>query len=541
MRRAVCCVRKSQSMNTNPRTTEADAMTMLSLTYLRKALNDQRGQVLPWTVLAMTVLLGMAGLTIDVGNAYVTRNQLQNATNAAALAAAGAVYNTSQSSNAGAYATNYSSGASTNQNYNSRWGAITPTITTKCLVMLMPSGSSCSGAPANAVVVTQTVRVPTTFMRLFGVSSIPVSATATTSMQGMAQPWNVAIIVDGSASMNTVDSNCTGNVTRLVCALNGIKNLLEDTNPCPQGMSSCTTDAANLRISLFTFPNVTQNTNAATSTKGASTGVAAFYGCNGTIPTPAPYTFPAAGATSYTPVTVTFTPSGQSKPVTTPVTYQVVDYTSDFYLASSGNRLNTSSNLVKAIGASSGCTAMKSNGGEGTYYAGVINAAQASLVAQKALYPKARNALILLSDGQAQASSSQLNSGTTLTTTGLYPSAKDECQQAIMAAQAATAAGTTVYAVAYGSESSGCLTSSGGTDSTTIVTGLPGFSLAGLTPCQTMLDISSSLATFYSDYNQSGSGSNCQDASHTVSSIYDIFASISANFTTPRLLPNDAQ
>ena len=155
--------------------------------------------------------------------------------------------------------------------------------------------------------------------------------------------------------------------------------------------------------------------------------------------------------------------------------------------------------------------------------------------------PESENALIILSDGQAQASSSQLNSGVTLTTTGLYPSAKDECQQAIMAAQAAATAGTTVYSVAYGSEGSGCLSSSGGTDSSSIVTGITGFTLSALTPCQTMLDIASSTGTFYSDYNQSGSGSTCQDASHTVSSMYDIFASISASFTTPRLLPNDAQ
>jgi hypothetical protein len=55
-----------------------------------------------------------------------------------------------------------------------------------------------------------------------------------------------------------------------------------------------------------------------------------------------------------------------------------------------------------------------------------------------------------------------------------------------------------------------------------------------------MENIASSLGNFYSDYNQSGSGSTCQDASHTVTSLSDIFLSIASSFTQPRLIPNDA-
>jgi hypothetical protein len=66
------------------------------------------------------------------------------------------------------------------------------------------------------------------------------------------------------------------------------------------------------------------------------------------------------------------------------------------------------------------------------------------------------------------------------------------------------------------------------------------FTLSTLTPCVTMENIASSLNNFYSDYNQSGSGSTCQDASHTVTSLADIFLAIAANFTQPRLIPNTA-
>jgi hypothetical protein len=54
--------------------------------------------------------------------------------------------------------------------------------------------------------------------------------------------------------------------------------------------------------------------------------------------------------------------------------------------------------------------------------------------------------------------------------------------------------------------------------------------------------MASSLGSFYSDWNQSGSGldNTCVDNSHSVVSLQDIFLSIASNFTTPRLLPNSA-
>ncbi len=55
-----------------------------------------------------------------------------------------------------------------------------------------------------------------------------------------------------------------------------------------------------------------------------------------------------------------------------------------------------------------------------------------------------------------------------------------------------------------------------------------------------MENIASSLNNFYSDYNQSGSGSTCQDSSHTVTSLTDIFLAIVSHFQQPRLIPNSA-
>ncbi|HTC87503.1 MAG TPA: pilus assembly protein TadG-related protein [Bryobacteraceae bacterium] len=50
--------------------------------------NSQKGFVLIVTAISMTLLLGLAGLAIDIGRMYVIRAELQSFTDAAALTAA---------------------------------------------------------------------------------------------------------------------------------------------------------------------------------------------------------------------------------------------------------------------------------------------------------------------------------------------------------------------------------------------------------------------------------------------------------------------
>ena len=73
--------------------------------------------------------------------------------------------------------------------------------------------------------------------------------------------------------------------------------------------------------------------------------------------------------------------------------------------------MNTSSQLGIAAGASgvSGCTGISAPGGEGTYYAQAIYAAQAALVAQQDANPGSSNAMIILTDGDATACASNAN------------------------------------------------------------------------------------------------------------------------------------
>ena len=56
--------------------------------FVARFTKDQSGQVLPWMALLMVLFLGMAGLTIDLGRAYVCYRELQASTDAAALAGA---------------------------------------------------------------------------------------------------------------------------------------------------------------------------------------------------------------------------------------------------------------------------------------------------------------------------------------------------------------------------------------------------------------------------------------------------------------------
>jgi Flp pilus assembly protein TadG len=595
------------------------------VSFALRALNDQRGQTLPIAAVIMVLLLGFAGLVTDVGRAYVVRAQLQNSASAAALAGAGLVYTAqSQTVNTTTEAKLYSAGRGDENAYSGL--TVSTTVTTKCLNSLMGPGETCgAGSFPNAVQVTNVTSVPTLFMALFRVPKLTVGATATASIAGLANRWNIAVIVDATGSMADMDTNC-GGVSEFQCALNGVQDLLAATNPCPQRSSTCSPGPANARVALFTFPNIETSptnylpiANACANTGYSGPGL--------------PYqvtTLPKKNAASYTPIAYREWNNTYTWSASYEVTWGASDadangYVSDYYQPTNKTTggLNPNSSIIKAVGyggsgrgGKTGCLPMSPAGiaingavgkptahsivntvdvGEGiTDYAPVIYAAQASLVAEQNLHPGSRSAIVLLSDGGAntqwiyfpqgslrqtptvnQPAPSTLAPGSsgydTLNSTpnkhalvayqlstpnqeaigsisGIYPDFFDECQQAIVAGQEATAAGTTVFAVAYGSGTggrSGC--GSGGAhaddynDVTLVATGKNAtFTLGALTPCVTMENIASSLETFYSDFNQSGSRSACVDSGHPEVQLNDIFTAIAAKFTTPRLIPNNA-
>ncbi len=479
---------------------------------IRQAYKDERGQVLPFVMLLMVSLLGMAALVIDLGHAYFCYRELQAATDAAALAGAqGLPSDTAAKAQALLY-----SAVTGNKNARTNLTGVTmvsgyPQL--KCLTTLTNQGVACiSPSNANAIVVKEQVDVPMYFASIFGISTLHENAIATAAMRGaITRPYNVAIILDSTTSMATLDSNC-GNVSRLSCALGGVQVLLKALTPCAASYTTCSVTAGVAtnsvdRVALFTFPNVTVGT------------AANDYNCSGSNPTIPVYSLPPTNGSTYAP-------SGSGT-----ATYQVTPFLSDYRTSDTASSLNLTSNLSLAIGAKSGCPGMGSPGGDGTYYAGVLYAAQGALLAEQVANPGSQNVIVMLSDGDASASSSKMAPKTTdgtvsLNSTGTYPSSIDQCSQAVVAAKAIAAAGTKIYSVAYGSSASGCSTDTTGT-------------YAGITPCQTMEYIASAASNFFSDYNQSGSGSTCQSASQPTTSISQIFTQIANDFTFARLIPDN--
>jgi Flp pilus assembly protein TadG len=490
-------------------------------------------------------MLGMGALTMDYGRAYIAYHQLQSATDAAALAGAEQLPNTTAIS----YAQLYSASSGGMNTYN--WmPQVTVTATAICSTTLQGLGLPCGGAAGgNALRVTESVTLPTYFARLFGVKTIPVITTSTAAMRGApGVPYNIVVIVDTTQSMNTVDGSSECNTTRISCALQGVQAMLSSTNTVPcsialgcggsdsQSGTSALPATGNVpngfdRIALFTFPNV--------ETAGPKPLLNDFT-CTGVNPTiPGQYQYPVSTDTSYAPVgpsgNYILGTSGTSNPAYSS-TYQVVGFSTDYKTSNGATTLNPNSYLVEAVGGSSGCAPMAAPGGQGTYYAGVIYAAQAALTAEQTLYSHTQNAIVIVSDGDATSTCQQMGATSPAcpspapsgaTNLGTYPSWVNECSQAITAAQYAAAQGTRVYTVAYGAETSPCATDTSGT-------------YANIVPCQAMKDMASDPTYFYSDYNQSGSGidSSCIGTGDVTSNLRTIFQDIAGSLTAARLVPN---
>jgi len=466
---------------------------------LHRAHKNQRGQILIFFTLSLPVLFGLAALVVDFGRIYYFNNQLTASTQAAALAGAYAMSQAGATTTSTTTAVTSYSGASGDLNAaSSISGAslVSGYPKFKCLSTLTTVyGLQCWGpSSSNAIQVAEQVKVPLFFFPMFGGYSATLTSVATAAMRGaVVAPWNAAVIVDSTNSMNDTDSDSNCNSSRISCALGGVRILLSGLAPCLTTETSCGAATGGVvansvdRVTLLTFPPV------------SATTVADDYNCGKTTPTIVPYATPFP-ATS---------------------TYQILGFQSDYRTSDSATSLNSSSNLVAAVGGKSGCTGLQAIGGDGTYYAQVIYAAQAYLAAEQTSYPTSKNVMILLSDGNANATSAKMPGAST--TSGVYMSTLQQCHQAVTAAKAAATAGTRVYAVAYGAEATGCTTDTSPT----------------ITPCETMEGIASASQYFFSDYTATGSDSSCISASQPVTGLNQIFQAIVTDLSEVKLIPNN--
>lgn len=493
--------------------------------FFTAAVADERGQVLIWVVMVLALLLGVSAFAVDVGHAMLVRKQLQASADAAALAAAQHLADGTWASVAMTY-----SGKGTLNGYGG-YTLDTPVITTKCSSTVKAYGVACSSTMPNLVIVQETAHVNTFFASVLGFKTLTVNAVSAAAKGARPTPYNVAIVLDTTNSMNLYDSNC--GATQEQCAENAIATILGGLDPSIDN------------VSLFTFPAMEVNSAANDSN------------CSGRAATGEPYTFPSTSATSLSTMPIQ-TGSGRSA-TTIQTTYQITGFLNTYRSSYSAKSLTSSSLLTKAIGQSSGCRGLVPNDTQNTYFAATIYQAQAALDAEQAANPGTANAMIILSDGNATAVNNSyfqdMNSQTTPgpavdnSTNGIYPSLYGECGQAVDAAGASTAAGTLVFTIAYGSPST---STGGGTD------GNQGNCASdrghgrhpNITPCQDMQQMSSgwngtpqNTSHFFSDYFDAAQGdTGCQAANEnqTTTNLQDIAEAIVTQLEQVRLISPNA-
>ena len=541
---------------------------------IRKLLRSERGQSVVMVAITVTAILTMAVSSAEVGHVYYAYRQLVSSTNAATLAGAQAMSDALIStSSSGAYTAEvtgavkqYSSvsGQLNASNFLTNDTIATQTLYCSSTMSKAPFYVVCQTPPGsttgyNAITVTQTAKVNLWFGGLIGMSSMNLSATASAAMKGGSDlPYNLAVIMDTTASMQDTipgDKDCT--TSQISCAVQGLEVMLENMDPCAQD-TTCSAGTPYVDdVALFVFP--------APSTAFSANEYNSQY-CGLGAPS-VPYNF--VNVTPGTNQNLAMESTGADAGA-----YEIIPF-NDTYKTSNTSNLAVASALAEAVGYSgSGCTGLSAPGGQGTYYAQVIYTAQAALLQQqKTANNGSQNVMIILSDGDATACAIGANTaaggcatkgqivaennpncgstgGSCLNGTGTatsnptgyespnYPSALGECGQAVQAAQLATAAGTQVYTIGFGSETSGCTsdetytTTAGSTDGAEAWPSGP----YPRTPCNAIAAMASNVNTFYSD--NSGGCPALTPANANFTSLADIFQAILTGLGKPRIIPN---
>jgi Flp pilus assembly protein TadG len=263
--------------------------------FFRRVLRNESGAVAILVAVALPALVGLGALSVDAGYLFHAQRALQASADAAALAGAqgigigGAPITT---------ATSYSS-VSGDKNANPGFTVTSAnlTATLKCYTSTgvplatnqTPSTTSGCANGVNGIEVTEAASVPTFFARIFGVSSVKISATASASATGgTPQQLNVALILDttksmGSAPTGPAVSACSGYSTAIGCAAAGAQTLLGELWPCAYSTGGCgavtSGNVANPvdEAALFVFPPVTNAGQAAADITCKSPTIATSY------------------------------------------------------------------------------------------------------------------------------------------------------------------------------------------------------------------------------------------------------------------------
>ena len=435
---------------------------------LRRRLQHEDGQVLPMTALMMVVLVGFAGFVVDIGRVYIAQRQLQNAVDASALSVA---QNMPDDFRGFSTVPNFD-GVAPSKNALFGFGvtADDPAVTFECSQdapgydpktdscpadastqdqpnnLCQPAGAqppNPAGVGCNAVTVSESATVKSTFAAIFGFLHFRLSANATASapQSGSAPtPLNVEVILDTTPSMGQEGGPCGSAVTGINrprvpygidCAKAGVRALLSGLSPC---VITCTGNnpnpgnelGANVtdpldEVGLVTYPALSNVNNRPVEVDCTDHNFSRNY-----VEYPTPYP-----------------PPTQPQPG-----YDIIGLSSDYRTSDDPTApLNPGSDLVQSVwwtqcpgGVYPGGDyyGLKDTGQQTTYLAGALAEAQYQLT-QNAR-PNAVNVIIVLSDGQ-------LNQVTFAN--GGHDN--NPCQSAAAAATAAKNTGTLIFSIAYDS------------------------------------------------------------------------------------------
>ena len=513
---------------------------------------EQNGQALYLVAASLVAILGMAALSIDIGFALHAQRELQVNADAAASAGGAAMPNPA-TADVYTVVTNYSGSTAYNAKYNIHpdLNITNVSVSFACLstatypgYSLPPcatSGNSSSpsypgctvttsnpGGGCNAIKVVETATEPTFFAKLFGINSLTLTATSVASASGGgAVPYHIMLVLDTTASMGSGnDTGCVSGSSKSYtpeqCAQLGVQTLLSELAPCAVGVSSCASSAAVDQVGIMAFPGICSDSKA-----GVTTG-----NC------------PAATTLTNTTANPTYAPDDYACPAKNPPIaaynndpeYLVQGFDNNYLSSTSPATLNFSSDLVDTVGAGTDNCGMPTPGGEGTFYAGAIVAAQTYLTNEHTA--NIQDIMILLSDGDATSSGSQMggtvkqtvNSGQIAGMNGNLFAATKECTQAVNAADWAKGVkqsdgtSTLIYSISYGSETSGCTNGD------------------SITPCQTMAGIASlPLDQYFFSVPQTVKGTTSTVCSGAVpiTQLNQVFTTIAGDLESSRLVPSN--
>ncbi len=277
---------------------------------VKRIFRNESGQVLPWVAILMMLLFaGLCSLVVDIGRGIVAYHMLQSATDAAVMAGAQVMPTAANDAAVTAQATLFSAVPGNNNARDSilpnasmvsgypsfycsstvaGWGVLPNANLAQSGAVASSNVTACKTG-ANALVVAEQVTIPMYFASIIGFPNMTLYAQSTAAMRGTArEPYNVAIVVDTTASMNSSDGKTTdcGSLTRVKCSLQGVLELLGDLTPCAYGSTcgsgfSTSGNQVNVgspfdEVALYTFPGLTSSANATNDVT-----------CGGTKPSPA--------------------------------------------------------------------------------------------------------------------------------------------------------------------------------------------------------------------------------------------------------------